>query len=37
MVLRGKAAIVKKLADSLIATKGVKHGRLTFTSSGAGL
>ena len=37
MVLRGKASVVKKLADSLIATKGVKHGRLTLTTSGAGL
>jgi len=37
LVVRGKAAMVKKLADSLIATKGVKHGRLTITTSGAGL
>ena len=37
MVLRGKASVVKKLADSLIATKGVKHGRLTLTTSGVGL
>ncbi len=37
LVVRGKAAMVQKLADSLIATKGVKHGRLTITTSGAGL
>ena len=37
MVLRGKASTIQKLADSLIATKGVKHGRLTLTTSGAGL
>jgi len=37
LVLRGKASVVKQLADSLIATKGVKHGRLTITTSGAGL
>ena len=37
LVVRGKAAIVKKVADALISTKGVKHGRLTITSSGAGL
>ncbi len=37
LVVRGKASMVKKLADSLIATKGVKHGRLTITTSGAGL
>jgi CopG family nickel-responsive transcriptional regulator len=28
LVLRGKAKDVEKLADSVIATKGVKHGRL---------
>jgi CopG family nickel-responsive transcriptional regulator len=37
LVVRGKASMVQKLADSLIATKGVKHGRLTITTSGAGL
>ena len=34
LVVKGKAAAVKKLADALISTKGVKHGRLTITSSG---
>jgi len=37
LVVKGKAATVKKIADSLISTKGVKHGRLTITSSGADL
>ena len=37
LVLRGKAGQVKKIADALISTKGVKHGRLTITASGAGL
>ncbi|SRR5579862_3096732 len=37
LVVRGKAAIVKKVADALISTKGVKHGRLTITTSGAEL
>ncbi len=37
LVVRGKAAKVRKLADTLISTKGVKHGRLTITSTGAGL
>jgi len=37
LVVRGKAAAVKRVADALIATKGVKHGRLTITTSGAGL
>jgi CopG family nickel-responsive transcriptional regulator len=37
MVLRGKVSAVKRIADSLISTKGVKHGRLTITTTGAGL
>ncbi len=37
LVVRGKAAAVRKIADSLIATKGVKHGRLTLTTTGAEL
>lgn len=37
LVVKGKAAMVKKLADALISTKGVKHGRLTITSSGVDL
>jgi CopG family nickel-responsive transcriptional regulator len=37
LVLKGKASAVRKLADSLIATKGVKHGRLTITTSGSNL
>lgn len=37
IVLKGKARSVRKLADALISAKGVKHGRLTITSPGAGL
>ncbi|MSV29542.1 MAG: nickel-responsive transcriptional regulator NikR [Bryobacterales bacterium] len=37
LVVRGKAAVVKKISDALISTKGVKHGQLTITTSGAGL
>jgi CopG family nickel-responsive transcriptional regulator len=37
LVVRGKAGVVQKIADALISTKGVKHGRLTITTSGAGL
>src|ERR1700685_3474379 len=37
LVLRGKAATVQKIADALISTKGVKHGRLTLPTSGAEL
>ena len=33
LVVRGKAMQVKKLADILISTKGVKHGRLTITGT----
>jgi len=37
LVVRGKSAAVQKIADALISTKGVKHGRLTLTTSGAEL
>ena len=37
LVMRGKAALVKKIADELIAAKGVKHGKLTVTSTGKDL
>lgn len=37
LVVRGKAAVVRKIADTLISTKGVKHGQLTLTTSGARL
>jgi CopG family nickel-responsive transcriptional regulator len=37
LVVRGKASEVKHIADTLIATKGVKHGRLTITTSGTEL
>jgi CopG family nickel-responsive transcriptional regulator len=37
MVLKGKASAVRKIADALISTKGVKHGRLTIATTGAGL
>jgi CopG family nickel-responsive transcriptional regulator len=34
VLVKGKAPVVQKLANSLIATKGVKHGRFTATTSG---
>src|ERR1700676_5584601 len=37
LVVKGKASIVKKIADALLSTKGVKHGRLTITTTGAEL
>jgi CopG family transcriptional regulator, nickel-responsive regulator len=35
LVLKGKASTVRKMADALISIKGVQHGSLTITSSGA--
>ncbi|MBI3279168.1 MAG: nickel-responsive transcriptional regulator NikR [Acidobacteria bacterium] len=35
IVIKGKARDVRRFADALLSTKGVKHGRLTVTSSGA--
>ncbi len=32
LVLRGRSSRVRKIADRLIATRGVQHGRLTLTS-----
>ena len=37
LVVKGRAGEVRKVADSLISTKGVKHGRLTITTSGTEL
>ena len=34
LVVRGKARNVQKIADALISTKGVKHGKLTLTTAG---
>ena len=32
LLLRGKAKEIKKVADGLIATKGVQHGKLVLTT-----
>lgn len=37
LVVRGKGSEIRKVADTLIATKGVKHGKLTMTTTGKGL
>jgi len=37
LAVRGKAETIKKIADELIAAKGVKHGKLTVTTSGKDL
>ncbi|MDI6774563.1 MAG: nickel-responsive transcriptional regulator NikR [Verrucomicrobiota bacterium] len=34
LVVRGRADAVKQVADRLIAAKGVKHGKLTVTTTG---
>ncbi len=34
LIVRGKAALIRKMADELIASKGVKHGTLTVTTTG---
>ena len=37
VVVRGRASDVKRLADELIGTKGVKHGKLVTSTTGKGL
>ena len=37
LAVRGNAAEIKKLADELIAAKGVKHGKLVITTTGKDL
>ena len=37
LLVRGKAAAIKTIADQLIAARGVKHGKLTVTSTGKDL
>jgi len=34
IVVKGKARNIKSVADRLIGTKGVKHGKLTVTTTG---
>jgi CopG family nickel-responsive transcriptional regulator len=33
LILRGKAPDVRRIADSLIATKGIRYGKLTLTTT----
>ncbi len=37
LVVKGKGVEIKKVADALVSVKGVKHGKLTMTTSGKGL
>ena len=34
LVVKGKSGDIRKIADLLIGTKGVKHGKLTMTTTG---
>lgn len=34
LVVKGKGSVIKKIADRLLSTRGVKHGRLTTTTTG---
>ncbi|MCS7091019.1 MAG: nickel-responsive transcriptional regulator NikR [Verrucomicrobiota bacterium] len=37
LLMRGPAPEIKRIADALIAARGVKHGKLTVTSTGRDL
>jgi CopG family nickel-responsive transcriptional regulator len=37
LVVRGQAGVIRRIADELIAAKGVKHGKLTVTTTGKDL
>jgi CopG family transcriptional regulator, nickel-responsive regulator len=37
LIVRGQAGVIHRIADGLIAAKGVKHGKLTVTSTGQDL
>jgi CopG family nickel-responsive transcriptional regulator len=37
LVVRGSAAEVQAIADKLISTRGVKHGKLVCTTTGKSL
>jgi len=34
LVVKGKGLEIKKVADALVSVKGVKHGKLTMTTTG---
>ena len=37
LVARGKGSAIRNVADALLSVKGVKHGKLTMTTTGKGL
>jgi CopG family nickel-responsive transcriptional regulator len=34
LVIKGKGSEIRKVADALVSVKGVKHGKLTMTTTG---
>jgi len=37
LVVKGKGSEIRKVADALVSVKGVKHGKLTMTTTGKAL
>jgi len=37
LVVKGKGSQIRAVADALVSVKGVKHGKLTMTTTGKGL
>ena len=37
IILRGEANLIKKVSDELLSTRGVKHGKLSMTTTGTDL
>lgn len=37
LVVKGKGSEIKTVSDALVSIKGVKHGKLTMTTTGKGL
>lgn len=37
IILKGKSSVLKKIANELLSTRSVKHGKLTMTTTGTDL
>jgi len=37
LVVKGKVSEIREVADALVSVKGVKHGKLTMTTTGKGI
>jgi len=35
VIMRGKSSLIKKIADELLSTRSVKHGKLIMTTTGS--